>query len=111
MIDPGNLSRNAVSPPVHVEEVLAHHKTYSSTAGVRLPPRTRDLEIDYAALSFVAPQKVRFRYKLEGRDAVPAGRDLAHGKSIHLRQGIAVHLVAQYVIGAHGVRERHAARG
>jgi signal transduction histidine kinase len=26
------------------------------------------LEIDYAALSFVAPQKVRFRYKLEGHD-------------------------------------------
>jgi signal transduction histidine kinase/ligand-binding sensor domain-containing protein len=69
MIDPGNLDRNAVSPPVHVEEVLADHKTYSSTARVRLPPRTRDIEIDYTALSFVAPQKVRFRYKLEGRDA------------------------------------------
>jgi signal transduction histidine kinase len=27
------------------------------------------LEIDYTALSFMAPQKVRFRYKLEGRDA------------------------------------------
>jgi hypothetical protein len=30
---------------------------------------TRDLEIDYTALSFVVPQKVRFRYKLEGRDS------------------------------------------
>jgi signal transduction histidine kinase len=28
----------------------------------------RDLEIEYTALSFVAPQKVRFRYKLEGHD-------------------------------------------
>jgi hypothetical protein len=36
---------------------------------LHLPPLTRDLEIDYTALSFVAPQKVRFRYKLEGRDA------------------------------------------
>src|SRR5262249_40936143 len=35
---------------------------------VRLPPLTRDLEIDYVALSFVAPQKVSFRYRLEGRD-------------------------------------------
>jgi signal transduction histidine kinase len=33
-----------------------------------LPPLVRDLEIDYTALSFVAPERVRFRYKLEGRD-------------------------------------------
>jgi signal transduction histidine kinase len=36
---------------------------------VTLPALTRDLEIDYTALSFVIPQRVRFRYKLEGRDA------------------------------------------
>jgi signal transduction histidine kinase len=35
---------------------------------VHLPPRTGDLEIDYVGLSFVAPRKVRFRYRLEGRD-------------------------------------------
>ena len=35
---------------------------------LRLPPRVRDLEIDYTALSLVAPEKVDFRYKLEGRD-------------------------------------------
>ena len=35
---------------------------------VRLPPLTRDLQIDYVGLSFVAPQKVRFRYRLDGRD-------------------------------------------
>jgi len=29
---------------------------------------TRDLEIDYTALTYVAPQKVLFRYKLEGHD-------------------------------------------
>ena len=29
---------------------------------------TRDLEIDYTALSLVAPEKIRFRYKLEGYD-------------------------------------------
>jgi signal transduction histidine kinase len=35
---------------------------------VRLPPLIRDLQIDYTALSLVAPEKVRFRYKLEGWD-------------------------------------------
>ena len=69
MIDPGHLTGNALPPPVHVEEVIADRKNYSPNDDLRLPPLTRDLEIDYTALSFVAPQKVRFRYKLEGRDA------------------------------------------
>jgi len=69
MIDPGHLSRNALPPPVHVEGLIADRKNYSPGKDLRLPPLTRDLEIDYTALSFVVPQKVRFRYKLEGRDA------------------------------------------
>ncbi len=68
MIDPAHLDSNRIPPPVHVEEIIADHKDYAPQAGLRLPPLTRDLEIDYTALSFVAPQKVRFRYKLEGHD-------------------------------------------
>jgi len=34
-----------------------------------LPARVRDLQIDYTALSLVAPEKVLFRYKLEGLDS------------------------------------------
>ena len=36
---------------------------------VDLPALTRDLQIDYTALSLVAPEKVRFRYMLEGYDS------------------------------------------
>jgi len=68
MLDPARVRRNAVPPPVHIEQVIADRTTYPSTGSLRLPPLTRDLEIDYVALSFVAPQKVRFRYRLEGRD-------------------------------------------
>jgi signal transduction histidine kinase/ligand-binding sensor domain-containing protein len=68
MIDPGRTSTNVIPPPVYVEEVIADRKNYLPRVGLRLPPLTRDLEIDYTALSFVVPQKVRFRYKLEGRD-------------------------------------------
>jgi len=68
MINPERLHLNGRAPPVHIEKVIADHKSYAIRDSFRLPPRTRDLEIDYAALSFVAPQKVRFRYKLEGRD-------------------------------------------
>jgi PAS domain S-box-containing protein len=68
MIDPDHLDRNPILPPVHVEEIIADHKSYAPRDALRLPALTRDLEIDYTALSLVAPQKVRFRYKLEGHD-------------------------------------------
>jgi signal transduction histidine kinase len=35
---------------------------------VRLPPQVRDLAIEYTATSLVAPEKIQFKYKLEGRD-------------------------------------------
>jgi PAS domain S-box-containing protein len=68
MIDPDGLLRNPIPPPVHIEDVVADRKTYSPQNGLRLPALTRDLEIDYTALSFVVPQKVHFQYKLEGYD-------------------------------------------
>ena len=68
MIDPDRAIGNPIPPPVHIEDVIADRKTYSPQSGLRLPTLTRDLEIDYTALSFIIPQKVHFRYKLEGYD-------------------------------------------
>ena len=69
MIDPDHLTENVLPPPVHVEGLTADRRNYPFGKDLRLPALTRDLEIDYTALSFVAPQKVRFRYKLEDHDA------------------------------------------
>jgi signal transduction histidine kinase/ligand-binding sensor domain-containing protein len=69
MVDPAHPSANVVPPPVHVEEVVADRKRYTPRDDLRLPPLTRDIEIVYTALSFVVPQRVRFRYKLEGYDS------------------------------------------
>jgi signal transduction histidine kinase len=68
MIDSDHLALNSIPPPVHVEAITADHRNYPLQDGLRLPPLTRDVEVDYTALSFMAPQKVRFRYRLEGRD-------------------------------------------
>jgi len=68
-IDPNRTYTNVIPPPVYVEDVIADRKNYLPGVSLRLPPLTRDLEIDYTALSFSVPQKVRFRYKMEGRDA------------------------------------------
>jgi signal transduction histidine kinase len=53
---------------VHVEQVVADGKTYDASNGLPLPARVRDLTINYTALSLVAPEKIHFRYKLEGQD-------------------------------------------
>jgi signal transduction histidine kinase/ligand-binding sensor domain-containing protein len=68
MLDPGGLRTNLILPPVYIEEVRADRRDYAIGGLVRLPARSRDIEIGYTALSFSSPQKVRFRYKLEGRD-------------------------------------------
>ena len=68
VIDPHHLAFNKLPPPVHIEQVTADDKIYDATNGLRLPARTRNLAIDYTALSLVAPEKVRFRYMLEGQD-------------------------------------------
>lgn len=67
-IDPKNLPRNALPPPVAIRSLTAERKRYTSSAGLRLPVLTRDLEIAYTALSLTIPERVRFRYKLEGSD-------------------------------------------
>jgi signal transduction histidine kinase/ligand-binding sensor domain-containing protein len=68
MIDTARLARNLIPPPVHIEEIIVDRQSHSPAPTLHFPPQPRDLEIDYTALSFVVPQKVRFRYKLEGRD-------------------------------------------
>ena len=69
MVDPARLEEKTPPPPVHIESVIADHKMHSLKQRMRLPALTRDLEIDYTALSLGAPQKVYFRYRLEGRES------------------------------------------
>jgi PAS domain S-box-containing protein len=80
VIDPHHLPFNKVPPPVHIERITANDKTYDASNGLRLPPRIRDLKIDYAALSFVVPEKVRFRYQLEGQDR--SWREVANDREV-----------------------------
>jgi signal transduction histidine kinase/ligand-binding sensor domain-containing protein len=75
VVDPHRLSFNTVRPPVHIERLIADHEIRSqrlpggtAAPSVQLPPRVRDLQIDYTALSFVAPERIRFKYRLDGQD-------------------------------------------
>ncbi len=69
IIGPQDLTRNLVVPPVYIERTVADGAVIDATPPVRLRPLTRDIEIDYTALSLAEPRKVLFRYKLEGFDS------------------------------------------
>ena len=69
-LDPASLerNRNRVPPPVLISAVISNGQTYAASGGLTLPARTENLEIDYTALSFAIPERVLFRYKLDGVD-------------------------------------------
>jgi len=67
-LDPTDLLVHHPPVPVHVEGVVADHKAYPAEAQIRLDPNPRNVEIDYTALSLAVPQRVHFRYKLDGHD-------------------------------------------
>jgi ligand-binding sensor domain-containing protein/signal transduction histidine kinase len=69
VIDPQDLTRNLVAPPVDVERVVADGAVVDAGQPVRLRPLTKEVEIDYTAPSLAEPRKVWFRYKLEGFDS------------------------------------------
>ncbi|MBV9669450.1 MAG: hypothetical protein JOZ43_00715, partial [Acidobacteriales bacterium] len=73
VIDPHHLTLNETPPPVRIEQHIADGTSYGPRRGilwgdVRLPARVRDLTIDFFFQNFAAPEKVRFKYKLEGQD-------------------------------------------
>ena len=72
VVDPRRLPVNTLPPAVQIEQIVADRERYdpaTTTDGrLRLPARIHDLQIDYTALSLVAPEKMRFRYMLEGFD-------------------------------------------
>ncbi|HZR29416.1 MAG TPA: two-component regulator propeller domain-containing protein, partial [Terriglobales bacterium] len=73
--DPQRLSMNTLPPPVHIEEVNIDQYPFAPGQTAEVPPGRGDLEFHYTGLSLLAPEKVRFKYKLEGydRDWIDAG--------------------------------------
>lgn len=67
VVDPDRIRRNEVPPPVVVEQLDTRERTLpAGAARLALGADERDFEIDYTALSLIAPENVRFRYRLEG---------------------------------------------
>src|SRR5208282_708896 len=67
-IDPQKISKNQLAPPVTIRSILADGKEYVLDARLSLPALTKDLRVEYTGLSLSIPERVRFRYKLDGWD-------------------------------------------
>jgi signal transduction histidine kinase/CheY-like chemotaxis protein len=88
-IDPNRIGFNRLPPPVLIERAVADGRELSRSGEIRVPPGKGALEFHYAALSYLAPERVRFRYKLEGfdKDWIDAGtRRIAYYTNIPPRR-------------------------
>jgi signal transduction histidine kinase/DNA-binding response OmpR family regulator/ligand-binding sensor domain-containing protein len=70
VVDPSKVGGGAVAPRVVVERVIAGGKAVDIGSAIEIPPDRRDLQIEYTALSYLAPGSIRFRYRL-----IPYDRD------------------------------------
>jgi signal transduction histidine kinase/ligand-binding sensor domain-containing protein len=68
VVDPKHLIHNGFIPPVAVEAVIADGVRLPVGATLKISPGMRNIEFHYTALSLRVPERVRFRYQLEGYD-------------------------------------------
>ncbi len=112
-VQPGKVHANSIPPPVVLERVTVDDKTIALYAAdtslqvevgtgwadlskvngtLHIPPGHRKIGFDFAALSYVSPDNVQFRYRLDGFDedwveASPQGIEKNKAKYPHLPAG------------------------
>ena len=70
VVDPSKIPENKLPPSVHIEEILVDRKEMKQSSDqIVVQPRNTNLEIKYTGLSFVNPDLIKFRYRLEGLEA------------------------------------------
>ncbi|MGH8176484.1 MAG: two-component regulator propeller domain-containing protein [Steroidobacter sp.] len=67
-IDPAAIPTNPIAPPVLVEKIIVDGETLQTSDRAQVAAGATQWEIQYTALSLVAPKHVRFMYMLEGYD-------------------------------------------
>ena len=68
VIDPGQLPDEPPPPPVRIEAVHVDGRPVGAASPLRLPSGSSRLRISYTALTYAAPTRTQFRYRLEGFD-------------------------------------------
>jgi len=66
MINPENIRTNKLPPPVLIEHVIIDNRSFAASGVIQISPGNKDFEFHYTGLSFLVPERVKFKYKLEG---------------------------------------------
>jgi signal transduction histidine kinase/ligand-binding sensor domain-containing protein/CheY-like chemotaxis protein/HPt (histidine-containing phosphotransfer) domain-containing protein len=69
VVDPDRLETYPSAPPVVIEEARINKVPSDPRTRASVPSGKGELEFHYTALSYLVPEKIRFRYQLEGYDA------------------------------------------
>ena len=76
VVDPSHIPDSSPPAIAHIEALLADDRSISISRATRVPPSPKRIAIRYTALSLASPERIRFRYILEGFDrnwSAPAG--------------------------------------
>ena len=99
LIDPANLPRNVTPPPLALERIIVNGRPWPGpfplaaldgppAPMVRLGPEVDDVRFEFSALSFTSPEKVRYRFMLDGWDSkLSSVTDESHTTYRHLAPG------------------------
>ncbi len=68
VIDPDHIRNDNLMPPVIIEQIVIDRRPVGMDQPVAQSARKGELEFHYTAPSFTVPEKVNFKYKLEGFD-------------------------------------------
>jgi len=68
MLDSSRLSREALPAQTYIESVVVDRKESQATDDLKLSPHPRDLQFDYTSPTYLIPQRVTFRYRLDPYD-------------------------------------------
>ncbi len=67
-IDPDRIPVDRRPPPVYLERIVVDGRAIPTDRTPELAPGFGNLEFNYTALDFRAPERIRYRYRLEGYD-------------------------------------------
>jgi ligand-binding sensor domain-containing protein/serine phosphatase RsbU (regulator of sigma subunit) len=81
IVDPAHLVTNLVEPPVAIQEFEIDGAHQPSADRTIVAAGARHVRFQYAALTYVAPKRVHYRYRLEGYD-----RDWVDGRDSRVAQ-------------------------
>ena len=68
VVDPSRALQNALPARPIFDLVIVDRNEFAAPRKLKLPPHPREVQIDYTSPTFLVPQRVKFRYRLEGYD-------------------------------------------